>query len=95
MPNAGPWDLSLKKGGHMIGYALLAVSLMRAQQKVTPRIVLLTLGVCVLYALSDEFHQSFVPGRNSALIDVGIDLIGAAVGVGIWSLLRRRVRLSV
>jgi VanZ family protein len=89
MPHAGQWDFSVKKGGHMTGYALLAVSLMLRQQRTTPRTFLITLGVCLIYALSDEYHQSFVPGRNSTLLDVGIDMIGASVGVMVWWLVRR------
>ena len=34
----------------------------------------------VLYALADEFHQSFVPGRNPSLVDaLGFDTAGAAI----------------
>ena len=92
MPNAGQWDFSVKKGGHMTGYALLAVSLVVGQKKHTPRAIALALGVCCLYALSDEFHQSFVPGRNATLIDVGIDGIGAGVGLLVQQLVRWRRR---
>jgi VanZ family protein len=100
MPNAGQWDFSVKKGGHMTGYALLAVSLMQAtflrgggQKKQTPKAFFLTLGICCVYALSDEFHQSFVPGRNATLIDVGIDGLGASVGLLVQMLLLWRQRL--
>lgn len=33
----------------------------------------------VLYAISDEFHQSFVPGRRARATDVGIDTVGALI----------------
>ena len=33
MPNAGAWDFIVKKGGHMTGYALLGLALVRAQGK--------------------------------------------------------------
>ena len=32
--------------------------------------------VSLLFAASDEWHQTFVPGRGGTIIDVGIDLIG-------------------
>jgi len=39
----------------------------------------------VLYAASDEFHQSFVPGRSCRLLDVLFDATGAAIALGlIW-----------
>jgi VanZ family protein len=42
--------------------------------------------IAVLYAATDEFHQSFTPGRTPAVTDVMIDSFGAAIGVGlaIW-----------
>lgn len=43
----------------------------------------LALGICILYAISDEFHQLFVPGRGGQIRDVLIDSTGAIVGVAI------------
>jgi VanZ family protein len=45
--------------------------------------------VTLLYALSDEFHQAFVPGRDPDLWDVVCDALGAALGLFGWSWLRR------
>lgn len=41
----------------------------------------LALGLCILYAASDEFHQSFVPGRGPRVMDIGIDTLGSLVGL--------------
>lgn len=38
-------------------------------------------AVCLLYAVSDEIHQYFVPGRSCELRDVCIDFSGAVIGV--------------
>jgi VanZ family protein len=39
----------------------------------------------VLYAVSDEFHQTFVPGRNGRWMDVGIDSVGVVLAtIGVW-----------
>ena len=85
LPDYGPLDLLVKKGGHAIGYALLASSYFYA---LPPRLsagykALLALLMAVLFALSDEFHQSFVQGRTSSLRDVAIDTMGAVVGLGV------------
>jgi len=40
--------------------------------------------ICVGYAISDEIHQIFVPGRGPQIKDVLIDSGGAAVGIFIW-----------
>ncbi|MCP4415806.1 MAG: hypothetical protein GY805_04240 [Chloroflexi bacterium] len=69
-------DIGLKKGGHFLGYALLALCGMRALLD-WKRPYLTTLVVVLLYALSDEFHQTFIPGRNGALADIFIDMSGA------------------
>jgi VanZ family protein len=48
------------------------------------------LGV-VLYAASDEFHQSFVPERTASLVDVGIDTLGGIIAQGVsvlWHVIR-------
>ena len=43
----------------------------------------------LLYALSDEFHQAFVPGRDPDVWDVACDLLGAALALFGWSRFRR------
>jgi len=52
---------------------------------------LLSAGLAVAYALSDEYHQTFVPGRNGNLFDVMIDGVGACAAMLLhWWLARRR-----
>ena len=75
------WLTLLKKGGHLLGYALLALVLQRGLHLRGWKGVAATMGIVLLFALSDEFHQSFVFGRNPSLIDVGIDLLGAVLGI--------------
>ncbi len=70
------WDLGFKKGGHFLGYALLALLALRAVLD-WQRPYLSTFIVVLLYSLSDEFHQTFIPGRNGTLVDVLIDMSGA------------------
>ena len=41
--------------------------------------------LCLIYAISDEFHQKFIPGRSGEIRDMLIDTIGAIIGIGlIW-----------
>ncbi len=44
----------------------------------------LAAGICLLFALSDEWHQSFVPGRVAALADVLADAAGIALGIVLY-----------
>jgi VanZ family protein len=88
-------DLILKKAAHMIEYGLLAFLLWRALSRgrdILSWSALVTTAflVSVLYAASDEYHQSFVAGRNGTLLDVGIDAIGALVALLVVGRLRRK-----
>lgn len=42
---------------------------------------LVSIGVGIIYAISDELHQSFIPGRSPSAIDVGIDTAGVILGI--------------
>ena len=47
-------------------------------------------AISFLYAISDEIHQSHVPGRDSDPFDVLVDCVG--IGFAIWALNRRSVQ---
>jgi VanZ family protein len=81
MPTFGRYDLPVKKFGHAAGYALLAGSFAWGLGRYDPKSMGLAWLVTVLYAASDELHQAFVPGRNASLMDIGIDALGALVGL--------------
>ena len=58
-----------------------------AKNRSRSRLMLTGLGVvlfCLLYGISDEFHQSFIPGRETSLLDVVADTIGAVIVVSMW-----------
>ena len=79
----------VRKGAHMSEYALLCwcAALPMLVYQVPDRFRRLGAPLfCVLVAASDEFHQSFVPGRTPAVRDVGIDLLGALLALGLLEL---------
>jgi VanZ family protein len=93
IPKFGTFDIFAKKGGHMIGYALLSAAYFHALnngKKVTKLRFLVAVFLAILYAATDEFHQLFTPGRGSSIIDIGIDAIGSLIGLGLWCLIRIR-----
>ena len=86
------WQFFVRKGAHFTVYMVLGIltSLAAAGHPLRERFrVLLSLGICLLYAAGDEFHQSFVPGRGPQLRDVAVDFCGAALGVLTVTLCRR------
>ena len=90
----------VRKGAHFAEYTILggflvpAVTEWMAVDK-TPvpdsvRIIrIISWLVGTLYAVTDEIHQSFVPGRSCELRDIGIDSCGVLAGVMIVSLAMR------
>ncbi|MFA5038914.1 MAG: VanZ family protein [Candidatus Omnitrophota bacterium] len=75
----------LDKIAHLLEYIPLGLLLMRAQAFITPprrriQALLVTVFVIMLYALSDEFHQTFVPGRTADIKDWAMDVLGGLIG---------------
>ncbi len=81
----GGWDLLLRKMAHAAEYAILGALLLRATRNAG-----FAFALAVLYAASDELHQTFVEGRVGAIRDVAIDAIGAAIGIALYRSTRAR-----
>jgi len=79
-PKSGWADLLLSIVAHVGLYAVLAWLWMRALGG-QPRVWLLALLFSGLYALSDELHQAFVPGRHADPWDLLADAAGAVLGL--------------
>ncbi|SFC09256.1 VanZ family protein [Ruminococcus albus] len=72
----------VRKGAHFSEYALLAALAFSAFYGIHNRILRLlsSVAAAALYACTDEFHQTFVPGRAGMMRDVIIDSSGALFG---------------
>jgi hypothetical protein len=104
IPNLGELPAGVSAPlGHTIGYALLGALLLRALaggrvSGVTWGRALAAVLLATLYGVSDEAHQSFVPGRSPDRFDVLADCAGAALAVMLsvaavrarrWGILKR------
>jgi VanZ family protein len=93
LPSFGLLDFVVKKGGHMLGYGLLVLAYWYGL-RFEKRLWWLALLFAILYAMSDEFHQSFVPGRHPSWVDVlGFDGGGALIALALaygWLAGRKR-----
>jgi len=79
--------------GHFVAYALLALAIVWGLHRQWPtgrRHWIVAWSLALLYGISDEWHQSFVPGRTPDIRDVITDAAGAAVALAIAYYLLRR-----
>jgi VanZ family protein len=95
--NPPVWYILERKSAHVFEFALLTFFLFRffnslfVREKRRPALIV-ALALSLLYALSDEYHQLFVPGRGAKLTDVGIDSIGiilTTIALTLWHRFRR------
>ena len=87
-------DAVLKKSGHVAAYAVLMLLLLRAtepagdtQSNRSParKQFWMCMAILLAYAVSDEIHQSFVPGRSPRWSDAfGFDALGGLLGALAW-----------
>ena len=72
-----------RKSAHFIGYMILGIlasGLILYYGNINKKYLLAFL-ICVIYAISDEIHQLFVPGRAGQVRDVLIDSAGSLLGI--------------
>ena len=80
-------DFVIEKSAHTFEFSVLAALLTRAlggTGSSRRRAFFLAVGLTWLYALSDEFHQRFVPGRQADWGDILVDWLAALLGAGVY-----------
>jgi VanZ family protein len=82
-------DLILSATAHVFLFGVLAVLWARVLGG-RRRGLLLALALTMLYALFDEFHQTFVPGRHADPWDLLVDGLGTTLALGLWVWWQRR-----
>ncbi len=91
----GSFNHIIRKNAHFFAYLVLGILVINALRKSGVhgyRSIVIALVICVLYAVTDEVHQLFIPGRSGELRDVLIDSAGASVGIGVYLLIFRVVK---
>jgi len=100
-PSLTPGTLSfiqhiIRKCGHLTEYFIFGLLVLRAIRAGRPGMrlawALAAIGIVAAYASTDEFHQSFVPGRTASIYDVMLDTTGGAfsqVAAALFALRRR------
>ena len=89
-------DRPFRVTGHLLAFGTLAACLLAALawgRRPRLRDALVAYGLTFAFALSDEWHQSFVPDRTGRVDDVVTDMIGALIGLALaWIALRWAAR---
>ena len=79
----------IRKCAHFLAYLVLGIIVLFAMRRIGlmgKQGIGFTLLLCISYAITDELHQAFVPGRTPKLLDVLIDSSGASLGISIYVL---------
>ena len=88
-------DFILRKIAHILEYAILTFLLIRAftKEKLTnKKIAIYSIVFAIFYAFTDEYHQTFIQGRQGSLKDAGIDSIGILIMAWLWYIRNRKGR---
>lgn len=93
----GRFNHIIRKNAHFFAYLVLGILVANGLRSCNVngyKGFIIALIICVLYAISDEIHQLYVPGRGGQVKDVIIDSAGALVGIGVYKWLNRKLELS-
>jgi VanZ family protein len=93
-----PPEAFTDKHAHVAAYAILAAAIVwgltdGAPSRTTWRHAGVAAVLASLYGMTDEWHQSFVPGRDTSIADLAADALGACLAAGglrAWAIIRAR-----
>jgi VanZ family protein len=78
-------DFIIKKSAHLGEYFILGILVYNSLKKTSGfnslSLLLLTITITVLYAVTDEYHQTFISGREGKIRDVAIDGLGSVIAL--------------
>lgn len=86
-------NLLLRKATHIIAFGVLSVFLLKSMETLSYS-YLLSLIFTSVYAMSDEYHQSFMPGRVASFEDVLFDSFGALLAMAILFFYQKRKKVN-
>jgi VanZ family protein len=93
LPPGQNWDKVLHAGAFGVLALLATWALARGRVRAaTSRVLLAGCLITVLYGATDEYHQSFVPGRDASVYDLLADALGAVGAAGAiraWGIIAR------
>ena len=90
----GLLNTPLRKCMHAGIYLVLAILIVNAiyVSNINGKYIIAII-ICFIYACTDEFHQTYIIGRTGQFSDVLIDTTGAIIGIGIYALFNKLIRI--
>lgn len=83
----------LRKVVHFTIYLILAILVLNALNNFDIKNkTIITIVFCLIYAITDEYHQTFINGRTGQLSDVLIDTLGSIIGTIIYIKIKNRIK---
>src|SRR5690625_1919586 len=80
----------IRKSAHFTAYFILGLLVMHAIKHgygLRLQTMIISFLITIIYAISDEFHQTFIPGRSGEVRDILIDSIGSLTGISVYVVL--------
>ncbi len=85
-------SLIVRKLAHFSEYFILGILICRYINDIN-KLPSLTLLIGSIYALSDEIHQIYVPGRSFAIRDILIDTLGIILSIIIYKIIKKHIKV--
>jgi VanZ family protein len=81
---------------HFLAYAVMGILFFRAYRTLRIKnnynlLLLISMLSAILYGVSDELHQQFVPWRQADLMDAFADALGSVFGVFLYATLDKKI----
>ena len=83
----------IRKCAHITEYLILGILVylsINTYQMDKNKIIILSILICILYSVSDEFHQLFISGRSGKITDCIYDTFGSTLGICITALINKK-----
>lgn len=85
-------SLIIRKLAHFTEYFILGILLSNLILSYNKK-AYISIIICILYAISDEIHQIFVPGRSCQILDITIDSLGSILGIYLLLLIKKKHKI--
>ncbi len=85
----------IRKSAHFLEYfmlGILVINIISCYKVTNYKWIIASILLCMLYSVSDEVHQMYVPGRSCEVRDVIIDTIGSSTGIMFYYLISKKRR---